>query len=112
MNQGHKATQQAWNRGSLSGWSGPVESASIGHHLPLLGLLGPAGAVGSVGVTAVGAAGALASQSVGAVGPSNDRPGPGGGLAGVAFAVQLDHHVGAQDGVLLLAADPLVQLSR
>jgi hypothetical protein len=34
----------------------------------------------------------------------------GGGLAGVAFAVQLDHHVGAQGGVLLLAADPLVQL--
>jgi hypothetical protein len=34
------------------------------------------------------------------------------GLAGVAFAVQLDHHVGAQGGVLLLAADPLVQLGR
>ena len=30
-----------------------------------------------------------------------------------AFAVQLDHHVGAQGGVLLLvAADPLVQLRR
>jgi hypothetical protein len=33
-------------------------------------------------------------------------------LAGVTLAVQLDHHVGAQDGVLLLAADPLVQLVR
>src|SRR5215207_10833975 len=39
-------------------------------------------------------------------------PRPGAWLAGVAFAVQLDHHVGAQDGVLLLAPDPLVQLSR
>jgi hypothetical protein len=44
--------------------------------------------------------------------PADDRPGPGGGLAGAAFAVQLDHHVGARGGVLLLAADPLVQLSR
>jgi hypothetical protein len=31
-------------------------------------------------------------------------------LAGVTLAVQLDDHVGAQDGVLLLAADPLEQL--
>jgi alkanesulfonate monooxygenase SsuD/methylene tetrahydromethanopterin reductase-like flavin-dependent oxidoreductase (luciferase family) len=30
----------------------------------------------------------------------------------VAFAVQLDHHAGTQDGVLLLAADPLEQLGR
>jgi hypothetical protein len=30
----------------------------------------------------------------------------------VAFAVQLDHHVGAQRRVLLLAADPLGQLSQ
>jgi hypothetical protein len=30
----------------------------------------------------------------------------------VAFAGQLDHHAGTQDGVLLLAADPLEQLSR
>jgi hypothetical protein len=30
----------------------------------------------------------------------------------VAFAVQLNYHIGAQDGVLLLAADPLVQLGR
>jgi hypothetical protein len=28
----------------------------------------------------------------------------------VTLAIQLDHHVGAQDGVLLLAADPLEQL--
>jgi hypothetical protein len=28
----------------------------------------------------------------------------------MAFAIQLDHYVGAQDGVLLLAADPLMQL--
>jgi hypothetical protein len=39
-------------------------------------------------------------------------PSAGGWLAGVAFAVQLDQHVGAQDGVLLVAADPLMQLSR
>jgi hypothetical protein len=92
--------------------SGGVGSAGIGSHPPLLGLLGPADAVGSIGVAAVGAAGALVGQPVTAVGPSDDGPGAGGWLAGVAFAVQLDHHPGAQDGVLLLAADPLVQLSR
>jgi hypothetical protein len=32
--------------------------------------------------------------------------------AWAAFAVQLDDHVRAQDGVLLVAADPLVQLRR
>jgi hypothetical protein len=72
--------------------------------------MGPAGPVGSVGVTAVGAAGALAGQPVAAVGPSDNGPGPGGGLAGVAFAVQLDHHVGSQGGVLLLPTDPRIQL--
>ena len=90
-------------------------SADIGHRLPLLGLVGPAGAVdsvGSVGVAAVGAVGALAGQPVAAVGPPDDRPRAGGGLAGMALAVQLDHHVGAQGGVLLVAADPLVQLVR
>jgi hypothetical protein len=70
-------------------------------------VLGPARAVG---VAALEAAGALAGQPVAAVGSSNDGPGPGGGLAGVALAVQLDHHIGTQSGVLLLAADPLVQL--
>src|SRR4029453_7778021 len=97
------------NRGSPSGWSGRVGSASIGRHLPLLGLVG---SVGSVGVAALGAAGALADQPVAAVGPSDDRPRPGGGLAGVAFAIELDHHIGAQGRVLLLAADPLIQLGR
>jgi hypothetical protein len=48
---------------------------------------------------------------VGAVGAADDRPGPGGGLAGAALAVQLDDHVGAQDGVLLVAADPRLQLT-
>jgi hypothetical protein len=59
-------------------WWGPVGSADIGHHLPLLGLVGPAGAVdsvGSVGVAAVGAVGALAGQPVAAVGSSDDRLG-------------------------------------
>jgi hypothetical protein len=36
----------------------------------------------------------------------------GGWLAGAALAVQLNDHVGAQDGVLLVAADPLMQLGR
>jgi hypothetical protein len=53
----------------------------------------------------------VAGVAVGAVGAADDRPGAGGGLAGAAFAVQLDH-VGAQGGVLLVAADPLVQLGR
>ena len=94
----------------LVGW---VRSAGIGHHPPLRGLLRSAGAIGPTGtvdVAAVGAACALTGQPLAAVGPADDCPGPGGGLAGVAFAVQLDDHVGAQDGVLLLAADPLVQL--
>jgi hypothetical protein len=94
----------------LIGW---VESAGIGNHPPLLGLARSADAVGSVRsvvVASVGAAGPLAGQPVAAVGSSDDCPGAGGGLAGVALAVQLDDHVGAQGGVLLLAADPLVQL--
>jgi hypothetical protein len=76
---------------------------------PALGLLEPARAIG---VAALRTAGPLASQPIAVVGPSDDRLGPGGGLAGVAFAVQLDHHVGAQSGVLLVAADPRLQLSR
>jgi hypothetical protein len=62
----------------------------IGHHLPLRGLVGPACAVGSVGVAAVGAVDALVGQSVAVVDPSDNDPGAGGWLAGVAFAVQLD----------------------
>jgi hypothetical protein len=54
----------------------------------------------------------LVGQPVAALCASDDRPGPGGGLAGVAFAVQLDHHLSAEGGVLLLAADPLEQLGR
>jgi hypothetical protein len=50
--------------------------------------------------------------AVGPFGAADDRPGPGGGLAGPAFAVQLDDDLGAQGGVLLVAADPLVQLGR
>jgi hypothetical protein len=90
---------------------GRVRSAGIGYHSSRLGLVRSAGAIGpsgAVGVAAVGAAGALAGQPVAALGPSDDRPGAGGGPAGVAFAVQLDHHVGTQDGVLLLPADPLI----
>jgi hypothetical protein len=54
----------------------------------------------------------VAGQSVGAVSAADDRPRPSGGLAGVAFAVQLHDDVGAQGGVLLVAADPLMKLRR
>jgi len=94
------------HRPCLVGLLGP---AGIGHHLALLGLVGP---VGLVGVAAVGPAGALAGQPVAAVGPADDHPDPGGGLAGPASTVEFDHLVGAQDGVLLVAADPRIQLRR
>jgi hypothetical protein len=74
-----------------------------------------AGAVGSaaaIGVAAVGTAGALAGQPIPAVGPPDDRPGPGGWVASAALAVELGHDVGAQDGVLLVAANPRIQLDR
>jgi hypothetical protein len=77
-----------------------------------MGSAGAVGPTGAVGVAAVAAAGALAGQPVSAVGPSDDCPGPGDRLPRVALAVQLDHHVGAQGGVLLLAADRPIQLSR
>jgi hypothetical protein len=58
--------------------------------------IGPTGAPSRVGV----AAGRRCSRSrvttVVAVGPADDRPDPGGGPAGPAFAVQLDHHIRAQ----------------
>ena len=86
--------------------------AGVARHLPRLGFPRPPCTVSAIGVAALGAVGALADQSVDAVGPADDRPGPGGGSASVAFAVQLDHHVGGQSGVLLLAADPPIQLRR
>src|SRR5512132_4567900 len=94
---------------------GGVGSAGIGNHPPLLGLVGSAGAVpagGTVGLPALATALTVAGVAVGAFGAADDRPGAGGGFAGAAFAVELDHHVGAQGGVLLLAADPLVKLGR
>jgi hypothetical protein len=45
------------------------------------------------------------ANRVGTLGAAGDRPGAGGWVAGAAFAVQLDDSVGAQDGVLLVAAD-------
>src|SRR5215211_5438980 len=92
-----------------------MRSAGIGNHPPLLRLVGSAGAVaagGTVGLPALATAVTVAGVAVGAFGAADDRPGAGGGLAGAAFAVQLDHHVGAQGGVLLVAADPLVKLRR
>jgi hypothetical protein len=95
-----------------AGWVG---SAGIGNHPPLLGLVGSAGAVaagGTVGPHALATVLTVAGVAAGAFGAADDRPGAGGGLAGAAFAVQLDDDVGAQGGVLLVAADPLVQLRR
>jgi hypothetical protein len=92
-----------------------MRSAGIGNHPPLLRLVGSAGAVaaaGAVGLPALAPALAVAGVAVGASGAAGDRPGPAGRLAGAALAVELDHHVGPQGGVLLLAADPLVQLGR
>src|SRR5512132_3294794 len=53
---------------------------------------------------------AVASALVGALGAAHDRPGAGGRPAGAAFAVELDHDLGAQGGVLLLPAHPGGQL--
>jgi hypothetical protein len=95
--------------------SGRMRSAGIGNHPPLLRLVGSPRAVaagGAVGLPALATALTVAGVAVGAFGAADDRPGPGGGLAGAAFAVQLDDHVGTQGGVLLLAADPLMQLGR
>jgi hypothetical protein len=95
--------------------SGRVRSGGIGNHPPRLGLVRSAGAVaagGAVGLPALATALTVAGVAVGAFGAADDRPGPGGWPASVAFAVQLDHHVGAQGGVLLVAADPLIQLGR
>src|SRR5829696_3968845 len=92
-----------------------MRSGGIGNHPPLLGLVGSAGAVtagGTVGLPALATALTVAGVAVGPFGAADDRPGAGGGLAGAAFAVQLDDDVGAQGGVLLVAADPLVQLGR
>jgi hypothetical protein len=77
-----------------------------------VGTAGAVGSTGAIGVAAAGAFLAFASAGLGAVGPSDDRPGASGWPTGVAFAVQLDHDVGAQDGVLLVAVGPLVQLGR
>jgi len=94
---------------------GRVRSAGIGYHPPLHELLRSAGAIdptGAIDMAAVGATLALAGRPVAAVGPADDRPSAGGWPTRVAFAVQLDDHVGAQGRVLLLAADPLVKLGR
>ena len=104
-------------RPGVASWLSPVRLSGIGSHLPLLGLMSAAGIAGTVTVATllavdVGALGRLARWPASAVGPPDDRPRPGGGLAGMAFAVQLDHHVGAQGGVVLLATDPLEQLGR
>jgi hypothetical protein len=86
----------------------PLVAAGIGNHPPLLGLAGSTVAGGVAGtVTALLAVGLAAVSALGAAG---DRPGAGAGLGGVAFAVQLHHHPGAQHRVVLGASHPLGQL--
>src|SRR5215218_6918252 len=53
---------------------------------------------------------AIAGALVGALGAADDGPGAGGRPAGAALAVQLDHDLGAQGGILLLPAHPGGQL--
>jgi hypothetical protein len=73
--------------------------------LPLLDLracwVGAVSAAGAVGLPAVAAVLAVGLAMMGALGAADDRPGAGGRSAGVALAVELDHHAGAQGGVLL-----------
>jgi hypothetical protein len=93
--------------------AGTVGSAGIGYHLPLLGLVRSAGSVGptgAVGVAALIGLLAVGVAAVGALGAAGDRPGAGAGLGGVAFAVQLHHHPGAEYRVVLGAPYPLGQL--
>jgi hypothetical protein len=90
-------------------------SAGVGGHLPLLDLAlhsaGPVGAAGAVGLSALAALLAVDVAAVAAVGAAGDRPGAGGGLGGVAFCLcAVHHHPGAEDRVVLGAADPLGQL--
>ena len=58
---------------------------------------------------AAAVAGALVG-ALSALGAADDRPGAGGRPAGAALAVQLDHDLGPQGGVLLLPAHPGGQL--
>src|SRR5215207_11219760 len=103
-------------RGGKDGRSPASSSRSAGaaHHLPLLDLgvgpAGPVGAAGPVGMAALAALLAVAGALVGALGAADDRPGAGGRPAGAALAVQLDYDLGAQGGVLLVAAHPGGQL--
>jgi hypothetical protein len=108
MNQRCQARQEARTAVRCPAWWG-ADGVS-GHRPP--SVAPGVDAVGSVGLAALEAAGPLAGQSVSAVGAPDDRPVPGSELAGPALAVEFDDHVGAQDGVLLVAADPLVQLGR
>jgi hypothetical protein len=93
-------------RGAISGHRQPSPGPRVG------GSAGAVAAGGTVGPPALATALPVAGVAVGPFAAADDRPGPGGGLAGPAFAVQLDDDVGAQGGVLLVAADPLVKLCR
>src|SRR5215218_3153425 len=87
--------------------------SDIGDYLPLPSLLGStraAAAAGAVGPATLAPPLAVAGAALAALATADDRPGAGGRPAGAAFAVELDHHAGAQGGVLLLPADPGGQL--
>src|SRR5215218_6714805 len=85
-----------WSRS----WAGRAAlSAGIDANLPLL--QGPAMVAGVV---------PLGALDVAALGAGVSLPGEGGWAAGVAFAVELGDGRRAEGGVLLLAADPPVQL--
>src|SRR4029450_8429114 len=102
---------QVSNCWSQSGWPDRWVSGRR-QPSPSPGLVRSVGAAGPLGGAGFGAAGGRGGQPPVAVGPVDDRPGAGGGLAAVAFAVQLDDDVGAQGGVLLPAAGPLIPPGR
>jgi hypothetical protein len=54
---------------------------------------------------------AVGAAAVGAIGAAGDRPGAGAGFGGMAFAVQLDHDLGAEGRVVLGPPHPLGQLA-
>src|SRR5829696_3896398 len=95
-----QATRSAWKRRSPWCWSGWMGSAGIGNHPRSSSCwLGRWGAVGAVGLAALTTLLAVGLAAVAAVGAASNRPGAGAGLGGVAFAVQLHHHPGAEHRV-------------
>jgi hypothetical protein len=107
---------QACRRGHQVGAAPRLTAAArraggvIGRRQPSPARAGSAGAFDPVGLVTLATLLAVEVPAVGAVGAASDRPGAGGGLGGVAFAVQRYHHPGTQGRVVLGAAHPLGQL--